>query len=155
LFERGYQIDPDPVGQPTVAELAEARVRAARRYLEVTQAFFEQGTINIDRLLAASRCLMEAERDAAGTKAGEVAALRAHAERMKKIVERERAKFEVGSGSIPNVQEAEYHRREAEYWLALAQTGQDQEHQARGDRPVGNQPGAVGRGSTAPVPDRP
>jgi hypothetical protein len=152
LFHQGPRIDPDPAGRPTVAELAEARVRAARQYLEATQTFFEQGTINIDRLIAASRCLMESERDAAGTRAGEVAALRSHAERMKKIVERERAKFEVGSGSIPNVQEAEYHRREAEYWLARTQAGQDEVQQGRGDRPGGGQPVAVGPGLAALVP---
>jgi hypothetical protein len=36
LFHQGPRIDPDPAGRPTVAELAEARVRAARQYLEAT-----------------------------------------------------------------------------------------------------------------------
>jgi hypothetical protein len=119
------QSDPDPAGPQTIAELADARVKSAHKLWETHRTYFEQGMISIDRYIDASRCLMESERDAARTKADEIAALRGYLERMRKIEERERAKREVGSGTIPNVQEAEYHRREAEYWLARAQAGHD------------------------------
>lgn len=133
----GAKADPIPAGARTIAELAEARIQAAQKALAANQAFFDQGTINIDRLIAASQHLMESERDAARTKADEIAPLRSHLERMKKIEERERSRFEVGSGSIPNVSEAEYHRTEAEYWLARAQAGLDAGNR---DRPEASRP---------------
>ena len=129
--EQGRPIDPEAEGPQAIAGLADARIEAARKFLETARSFFEQGTINIDRYIGASQCLMESERDAARTKADEIAALRAHLERLKAIERREQSKFEVGSGSLPNLQEAEYRRREAEYGLARALAGHD-----AGTRPI-------------------
>jgi hypothetical protein len=127
LFDPAPRVDPAPVGPRTVAELAEARVQAARNYLETARPGPQYAGIDFSlaRYIAASRCLMESERDAARTKADEITALRSHKDRMIKIEERERAKLEVGAGSIPKIQEAEYYRREAEYWLARALAGAD------------------------------
>jgi hypothetical protein len=65
-----------------------------------------------------SRRWMEAERQAAGTKAGRVAAVEGHLERMKKWEKVFKEGVERGIFSPGDVAAAEFYRLEAEGWLA-------------------------------------
>lgn len=103
-----------------VDEIAKARLPVARRRLELATAYYGEGSITIDRLTDASRGLMEAERDAAGTRDERLAAIRGHLERMNGLVTREASRFLSGSGSLPNLAEARGVLAEAASILARA-----------------------------------
>lgn len=68
------------------AELARARVDAALERYKTQLAFYQEGRITVDRLVDASRGLMQAERDAAGSKAATVAAVRGHFDQLGNVL---------------------------------------------------------------------
>jgi hypothetical protein len=89
-----------------VEELSKARLPLARRRLELARAFYGEGSLTIDRLIDASRGLMEAELNASRTRDERLAAIRGHLDRMHRVVTREASLFLIGSGSLPNLSEA-------------------------------------------------
>jgi RNA polymerase sigma factor (sigma-70 family) len=107
----------------STAELAQRRLEAARQFFKSSKAFYEQGTITIDRLLSASQRLMEAEVDAAPDEDTRSAAIRRHMDILRQILSNEQARFEVGQGSQPNVDEAALNLVEAQYRLSTVAHG--------------------------------
>ena len=99
--------------QPTLPDLVEA----ARHRLDAQRAYYEEGRITLDRFIAASQRLMDAERQAAKTKAERLAALERHVNRLKEVENRERAELIVGKGTEGDVAEAVESRVEAEIRL--------------------------------------
>ena len=104
-------------------ELARARLDQARRCAEMSKSYYESGQITIDRPLDASRRLMEAERDAATTRAGEVAAIRGHLGRMARYIQRESRKFYLEYSQEPQLAEARREHAEAAAMLLRANRG--------------------------------
>jgi outer membrane protein TolC len=109
---------PDPFRPRSAAELAKDRITAAKQRYEAQRAYYEQGRITIDRLVDASRGLMQAERDAADAKAARVEAARAHYARLKKILDREKAELKVGRATTADVTEVEQALLDTEFALA-------------------------------------
>ena len=102
------------------AELARARVDAALERYKTQLAFYQEGRITVDRLVDASRGLMQAERDAAGSKAATVAAVRSHFDQLGNVLKREQAKLEAGRATEADVSELHSARLDAEFALAAA-----------------------------------
>jgi RNA polymerase sigma-70 factor (ECF subfamily) len=102
--------------QPKLADLVEA----ARQRLLAQRAYYEEGRITIDRFIAASQRLMEAERSAARTDAERLAALKRHVDILKEVENRERAELVVGKGTEGDLAEAVQSRVEAEIQLGEA-----------------------------------
>jgi hypothetical protein len=103
-----------------VEELKRYRAEVARRRFAACRSGYEVGRVNIDRYIDASREWMEARRDLAGHRDEELTALRAHLDRMTRLVERETGRFEVEDGSYPNLSEARSAQAEAALMLARA-----------------------------------
>ncbi len=115
--------------ETSIENLLAARLEAARKALEASQAFFEAGTTTQDRVIRASAALADAEADATND---QVTARQAHLIRMGRMVEAARNRLRVGSGSADQAAEAEAARAEAELALARAR--------------LAGQPGAMGSG---------
>jgi outer membrane protein TolC len=92
-------------------------VEAARQRLELQRSFYEEGKITVDRFIAASQGLMNAERQAAKTYAERLTALKRHVDRLREVENRERALLVVGKGTQGDVAEAVQSRVEAEILL--------------------------------------
>jgi hypothetical protein len=97
--------------------LVKRRVDAAKHRLDAQLQDYEVGRITIDRYLAASLALMDAELDAAQTRESRIAAIRAHLERVRHVEVRERAELEVGRGTVSDLTEAQSSVADAEYLL--------------------------------------
>jgi hypothetical protein len=100
--------------------LLRARKEVAQRWLEVAGRELDLGRISLDRYIAASRALMAAESESAGSQSERIAAFQAHLLRMNVAVAREADRMKEGSGSMPNSVEAQYAQVEAALWLARA-----------------------------------
>ncbi len=100
------------------AAIGRSRVEAARQRLEAQQAFYQEGRITIDRLIDASRVMMEAERDVAETPEAREVPLRVHLARLRVIKARELAELQVGRATTADVAEAESNLLDAEFLLA-------------------------------------
>lgn len=92
-------------------------VEAVRQRLELQRSFYEEGKITVDRFIAASQGLMNAERQAAKTYAERLTALKRHVDRLREVENRERALLVVGKGTQGDVAEAVQSRVEAEILL--------------------------------------
>lgn len=113
-----------PEDKASEADLAAARVSAAKQRLESQFAFYENGTITIDRLLDASERYMNARVQAAGEdRAAAIKAVEDHVRIAHLTYTREKAKFKVGQSSQPNVSEAELNYIEARIALAKVRSG--------------------------------
>src|SRR5262249_19614191 len=99
---------------PPIHPKVRERLEAARRFYETAAVAYKRGVLTIDRVLDASRRLMEAERDAADTHGGRLAALEAFVKRSADSVKREEAKLKVGANAQPNVDEARLRLFEAQ-----------------------------------------
>jgi RNA polymerase sigma factor (sigma-70 family) len=121
--------DPKPVdvaaavvpvveGSKSATELAKERVTSAKLRFEAQKTFYEEGRITIDRLIDASKKMMEAERDAATTRLGRIAPLRNHRNLLEEITNREVEELKVGRATQADVFEAKQALLEAEYVLA-------------------------------------
>ena len=108
----------DATGQDDLATLGKRRVEKARKRWETQLAFYNEGRITIDRLLDASQILMDAERDADESRAGRLAAIRAHLDRVKEVERREMAELAAGRATAADVEEAQTRRLDTEYRLA-------------------------------------
>ena len=102
----------------SAADLARARVAAALDRYKAQLAFYLEGRITLDRLVDASRGLMQAESNVAGSKAARVAAARTHYDRLAEMLRREQAELEVGRASTADVAEAQTGLLDAEFTLA-------------------------------------
>ena len=112
---------PLPNMNESMADLAAARVSAARQSLDAQSVFYENGTITLDRLLQSARRYMEAQVAAAGgNKEVELKAIEYYVRVSKSIVTREEAKYQAGQGALPNVAEAAVEFTEARVLLAEA-----------------------------------
>jgi RNA polymerase sigma-70 factor (ECF subfamily) len=112
--------------QPKIPDLVEA----ARQRLEAQKAYYEEGRITLDRFIAASQRLMEAEHLAAKTDAERLAALKRHVGLLKEVENRERAELVIGKGTQADVAEAVQSRVEAEIQLEDAATSSKAEIEA-------------------------
>jgi RNA polymerase sigma factor (sigma-70 family) len=108
---------------PSPRGLAGARLEAARKRLDTQRTYYDNGTITIDRYLDASRRVLEYELALGRSPADRLAALRAHRDRVEEITKRERRNLQGGTGSQPNLAEAEDALADAEYRLATEGAG--------------------------------
>ncbi len=105
------------------------------------------GRITIDRLADASRGLMQAERDAAATKAARVEAVLAHYNRLKEILKKEEAELADGRATQADVAEAKTGLLDAEFALAKELEAPEVPKPAVGDAKAGSKPPAASRPS--------
>ena len=101
----------------TSCSWGKSRIEMARKRLDTQQAFYKEGRITIDRLLDASKTLMDAKLDVAEP-AERKAAIVAHLDQIKEIETREKAELEVGRATTADVLEAQTHRLDIEFRLA-------------------------------------
>jgi RNA polymerase sigma factor (sigma-70 family) len=120
---------PSPKGDSP----ADRRLAAALRLFRSQEAFHDQGMITIDRLIEASRRVLDSQQDLCETPADRVAAARAHRDRVASILASTRRRLEGGIVARPDLTEAEYALADAEVLLAKAEA-------AAG----GEKPGAAG-----------
>jgi RNA polymerase sigma factor (sigma-70 family) len=118
--DSGSQTKPDS-GQALAKQFREVyrdRTTAAKQMFEANRAFYENGKITIDRVIDASRKLAEAEQESEQSTEKKLQSAEAHVERMKALVKREKAKLDIGTGSLPNYGEAVYAASDAELHVA-------------------------------------
>ena len=122
----GLVAPDDPFVPRSIADLARARVEMARARYEVRKAWHKESKflykgskITDSGLFDASKALMDAERDADGTKSGRIAAARAHYRRIKEALE-EDIRLGPDGGKVGTVTSAEAKSLllEAEFILA-------------------------------------
>ena len=99
------------------AELAKARVEAAEKRLQQQKAFYNEGRITIDRVIDASRILMQARLDATTSSANRLGAALAHYDQMKEILKREQAELEAGRATEADISEINSAVLEREFTL--------------------------------------
>lgn len=97
-----------------------SRIHAAREFFDAAKTFYQNGTITIDRYLSASERLMQAESAEATSPQMRVDSLAQHVARIREALQSERARFDVGTGSLPNRTEAQLTLAEAEAALQQA-----------------------------------
>ena len=117
--------EPRPADSPVAANPASlARDRAAQgiKAYDIAWLYFEENRIDVDLVYRWSRRAWEADVDAATDQAGRVAAAEAHRERILKLETKIAKIRRIGFGNSLNVEEALYYRKEAELWIANAQT---------------------------------
>ena len=89
----------------TLKALQQARLGSARVRYEAQQAFYDEDRITIDRLIDASRQLMQAEQDVAITPTQKRAAVQAAVDRLKQIQNKELVELEMGRTTTAEVTE--------------------------------------------------
>jgi hypothetical protein len=104
-------------------EAAQARLQAARQAYQAQLAYYEEGKITPDRLLRMSKFLLESQADVSAEEEDKLSAFKDHLGRMSKIEAREAAELQEGRGTVVDVAEAHFYRREAEFLLARAMSG--------------------------------
>jgi RNA polymerase sigma factor (sigma-70 family) len=104
-------------------QLLKERVEAARVEVEVRTKEFEVGRGTLDFLMGASRRLLVAEWESSDNKEYQLAALKAHFDRMKSAEDVNLQRFNDGRIPVQDVVEAKYYRLEAEIWLEKAKAG--------------------------------
>jgi outer membrane protein TolC len=100
--------------------LLNERLKAARTEFDARTNEFKAGRITPDKLIAASRRLVEAQRDMSKTKEDLLNALRDHVERMKQHEKIYQQMVDVGRLPRYEMAESTYYRAEAEIWLERA-----------------------------------
>ena len=112
--------DPTAVSDPfrprPAADLAKARIDAAKQRYQAQRAFYEAGQFTNDRVVDASRRLMQVELESADSKAARVEAVRAHYARLKKILDREKADLAAGA-TTADIADVERDLLDTEYAL--------------------------------------
>jgi hypothetical protein len=105
-----------------LAKLRKAKVEAARRTYEVTWKNYRDGLAPPVELPYRWSCRwLKAERELSQEKAEQVAACKAHLERMREMERIERELRRSKLNPVNEVTAAEYYRIEAEVWLTEAQ----------------------------------
>jgi RNA polymerase sigma factor (sigma-70 family) len=103
-------------------ELLKERLETAKAELEPRMKAFHEGRGTLDILLGASLRVLQAERELSDKKADQVAALKAHAERMQQFEKVVQGWVDAGRVAIWDLQEVKFYRLEAEIWLARAKS---------------------------------
>jgi RNA polymerase sigma factor (sigma-70 family) len=103
--------------------LMKDRVEAAKVEVDIRTQQYKQGRGTLDFLFGASKRLLKKKWEEKDKNADQLAALQAHLDRMKKILDINQQRFEDGKESMENVVEAKYYRLEAEIWLERAKAG--------------------------------
>ncbi|QDV36795.1 RNA polymerase sigma factor [Tautonia plasticadhaerens] len=130
---------PDPFAEPTVLDSLKAdRVSAALQRLQAQMAFFKAGTINIDRVLAAARALLDARLDVEQTPKWRRTSLEQYRDFLVMLRDGEQAKTRQGTGSDADLAEVAEALSEAEVLFAA------------GSPPQSGDPSTPGTGTTAP-----
>jgi hypothetical protein len=112
--------EPEPDPAAVLARLATQRRDAARRTYEVMWVNYREGRASEDGLYRWSWRWLNAEKQLSDQRPDQIAAHKAHYERMRDL-ERLIRKLRVsGQTTIDEVSAAEYYRAEAELWLMQA-----------------------------------
>lgn len=114
---------PLPKEIEATPEVLANRVKAAKQELEIKFAFFENGSITIDRVVKSSTDYLgarvaEVQRDPAKSKL----ATEEHVRLLQNLLNREELKYKAGQGSLPNVAEAASALLDAKLMLAHARS---------------------------------
>jgi hypothetical protein len=121
LVAGGLQAAPEPTPEKTLADLAKARVEAARRtYTEMARNHKEGRITRTEIVYQWSLRWLAAERDVSPARADRVAACKAHWERMKELERMTKDQLRARFVPIEEATAAEFYRLEAELWLAKA-----------------------------------
>jgi hypothetical protein len=111
--------EPDPAA--AIARLAVQRREAARRTYEVTWIDYRERRASLDGLYRWSVRWLEADRQLSDQPADQVAAFKAHFERMRDLDRLIRKLRAAGQTTIDETSAAEFYRTEAEMWVLQAQ----------------------------------
>lgn len=103
-----------------IKSLLKEKLDTANLEMDARMKEFLAGRGTLDFLFAASRRLLDAQRDVAETKADHIAALEAHWQRMKQIEEIDQERFNSGRIPVQDLAQSKYNRLEAEVWLEKA-----------------------------------
>ena len=109
----------------SAADLLSAQSRVGQRAYEQAIAMYRDGKVDLEKAYLWSKRLMQVEIDAVGgdystdpkKRAVNVAAAKAHRDRMRQLEELVRARVEEGKEQPLNASTAEYYRLEAEGWV--------------------------------------
>ena len=110
-----------PADADTPASWARARAEAGAKTFDMAWLYYSEDRIDADKVYRWSRRLWEADRAAATTKDERAQASDAHLGRMLKLEAKITKIRRLGFGNSLDVLEAEYYRKEAEFWRAEAQ----------------------------------
>ena len=111
---------PPPVAPLDPAALADLRVMAGVKAYDMAWLYYSENRVDSEKVYRWSRRLLEAAREAATDKAGQVAACQDHLERIKKLEAKIRRIRKIGFGDSLDVIEVDYYRKEADLWLTKA-----------------------------------
>ncbi len=113
-----------PLGDlPPAEDLARKRLEAAKVRLDATMAYYENGTITVDRYLDAARQYIQAVADVAELPADRLKAAEDSVRLQRAMLEREQAKYNVGVGALPNLAEVASSLADAEMALSRLRQG--------------------------------
>jgi hypothetical protein len=107
-----------PAATTTDADLAKARLKAARDVFDAMKAEVRAGRSDGQALAEWSSRLLEAELDAATTKKDRLAALEAHLAQMKEFKKQNNDQFDAGRLSFTDLAKARFALADAEWRLA-------------------------------------
>ena len=120
-LQQPQEIPPPPPQAPQdPASLADARARAGAKAFDMAWLYYSENRVDSEKVYRWSRRLLEADRDAAADKAGQVAACQGHLDRIAKLEAKIRRIRKIGFGDSLDVIEVDYYRKEADFWLAQA-----------------------------------
>jgi hypothetical protein len=116
--------EPDAEQAKTLARLAKVRLEAATKTYQVLWQNYREGRRSSDELLYRwSKRWLDAERESHGQPAEQIAALKAHYDRMVELERIIRKVSQAGQGTVNELSAAEFYRTEAELWLLEAKAG--------------------------------
>jgi len=99
--------------------LLKARLEVARKgYAEARQLYKQAGRASADQVCTWSYRWLQAQRAISSKKDNQIAALEAHRERLQDLQQRVKTMYQSGLVSLLEVTTVEFHRLEAELWLA-------------------------------------
>ncbi len=107
-----------PPADASLKVLLEERLRSAQVRYEAQNTFYEEGRITIDRLITASRRVMDAEIALADTSEKRRASIQTYVDRLQRIHDRETKELEVGRATTADIAEASDSLVEARILLA-------------------------------------
>jgi RNA polymerase sigma factor (sigma-70 family) len=121
---------PLPDEDVPLATLEANRVEEAKKALNVALAFYESGSIPLDRLIEAARAWMTSRTNAAADPAARIKAIEEYVRLMHALRDREHAKFTMGIGLLPSLHESELMLLDARILLAKARLAKTPEANA-------------------------
>jgi hypothetical protein len=129
----------DPPGQPSLADLAQARFDAANKLFDTAWSYYRQKTTGTGFVYFTSARLLRAELDLSDKRDNRIAAHEHHLCRMKKLQALVAKVQALGRANTLEAAEVSYYRAEAEFWLAQARSSSESVKQHGGTGPVVNQ----------------